>query len=179
MSIPRIVRGPVEPDLWRMAEEIFFLSAATQQFSGEKERKAFLDRWTGYYRECEPEQIYLAVLPDGEVSGYLTGCLDSRFARRLYRDIPYFSLFEDRFAEYPAHLHVNVHPKRRNCGIGSRLVKDFVGACEAAGTVGVHVVTAPGLPNVEFYRNCGFTIAVQREWRERSLLFLGRSLRRC
>lgn len=179
MSDLRIVRGPVEPDLWRMAEEIFFLSAVTQQFNGDEERQAFLDRWTGYYREYEPERIYLAVLPGGEVSGYLTGCLDSRFARRLYRDIPYYSLFEDRFAKYPAHLHVNVHPQRRSRGIGSCLVKAFVDDCEATGVAGVHVVTAPGLANVEFYQNCGFTCAVQREWRERSLLFLGRPLRCC
>lgn len=177
MSQPQVVRGPLEAGLWRKAEEIFFLSAATQQFASDETRRAFLDRWTGYYRECEPHRIYVAVLPDGGVAGYLTGCLDSRLARRLYRDVPYYALFEDQFEEYPAHLHVNVHPQWRSLGFGSRLVGAFVEDCGAACIAGVHVVTAPGLPNREFYRNCGFTIAVQRFWGERELLFLGRALR--
>jgi GNAT superfamily N-acetyltransferase len=178
MSAPHIIRGPLEAGLWRKAEEIFFLSATTQRFDSEEKRQAFLDRWTGYYREWEPQRIYLAVLGGGGVAGYLTGCRDSRLARRLYRDIPYYALFEDRFGEYPAHLHVNVHPQWRGVGVGSRLVNAFVEDCAAAHLDGVHVITAPGLPNVGFYGRCGFTHSVQRVWQERKLLFLGRSLRR-
>ncbi len=178
MTQPQIVKGPVEPRLWQMAEEVFFLSAATQQFDDAEKRRAFLDRWTGYYRDCEPQRIYLAIPPGGRVAGYLTGCMDSRTAERLYRDIPYYSLFEDQFGAYPAHLHVNVHPQCRGRGIGSRLVSAFVEDCDAAHVAGVHVVTGPGLPNVGFYRDRGFTTAVQRTWRRRELLFLGKSLRR-
>lgn len=177
MTRPQIVKGPVEPGLWRKAEEIFFLSAAPQQFDDADKRQAFLERWTGYYRDCEPQQIYVAILPDGQVAGYLTGCMDSRAAKRLYRDIPYYSLFEDQFGEYPAHLHVNVHPEWRSHGFGSRLVTAFVGGCDDARLAGVHIVTEASLPNVKFYRDCGFAAVVQRPWRRRELLLMGRSLR--
>jgi len=176
MGQPEIVRGPVEAGLWRKAEEIFFLSAA-QQFDSETDRKAFLKRWTGYYRECEPQWIYVAVLPGRKVAGYLTGCPDSRAAARLYMDIPYYSLFEDQFDEFPAHLHINVHPRWRSRGFGASLVNAFADDCGEAGIAGVHIVTAVGLSNVDFYRNCGFSVAVQRNWRKRKLLFLGRPLR--
>lgn len=177
MSGPQILRGPIEAGHWRLAEEIFFLSATTQQFDSDEERRAFLDRWTGYYRECEPQHVYVAVFPGGAVAGYLTGCVDSRLARRLYRDIPYYALFEDLFEDYPAHLHVNVHPQWRSRGVGSRLVDAFVEECGTTGTAGIHVVTAPRLPNVAFYRDNGFTATEQRIWRDRQLLFLGRPLR--
>ncbi len=178
MTAPRIVKGPVDAALWRMVEEIFFLSAAPRQFDDAASKQAFLDRWTGYYRDREPQRIYLAVRPDGRVAGYLTGCIDSCAADRLYRDIPHYSLFEDLFAAYPAHLHVNVHPRWRSRGFGARLVTAFVADCGAAGVAGVHVVTATGLRNVPFYQALGFAEAVPRPWRGRELLFLGKTLRR-
>ena len=178
MTQPRILKGPVEAGLWRMAEEIFFLSAAPQDFDDTGKKQAFLERWTGYYRDCEPQHIYVAVLPDGHAAGYLTGCIDSRAAERLYRDIPYYSLFEDQFGEYPAHLHVNVAPQWRSRGVGSRLVAAFIDDCDAARLAGVHIVTVAGLPNVRFYNTCGFATAVKRPWGQSELLFLGKSLRR-
>ncbi len=176
MSPPRIVQGPVDPSLWHMAEEIFFLSAAIRDFDGAEQERAFLERWTGYYRECEPQRIFLAVSPDGFVAGYLTGCLDSRTAERLYHDIPYYPLFADQFGDFPAHLHVNVHPLWRGRKIGSSLVNAFVEHCEAARVAGVHVVTAVGLRNVGFYQALGFASAVQRPWQDKHLQFLGKSL---
>lgn len=178
MTPPRIVKGPVEAGLWRKAEEIFFLSAAPRQFDDTAQKQAFLERWTGYYRDCEPQHTWLAIVPGGHVAGYLTGCMDSRAAGRLYRDIPYYSLFEDQFEAYPAHLHVNVAPEWRSRGVGSSLVAAFVEDCDAARLAGVHVVTGPGLPNVGFYNDCGFVAAVRRPWRQKELLFLGKSLRR-
>ena len=177
MTLPQIVKGPVEAEHWRKAEEIFFLSAATQQFDDIEKRQAYLERWTGYYRDCEPQRIYVAILPGGHVAGYLTGCMDSSAAERLYRDIPYYSLFEDQFGKFPAHLHINIHPQWRSRGFGSRLVTAFAEDCAAAELAGVHIVTGAGLPNVKFYTDCGFATAVQRRWRRRELLFLGKSLR--
>lgn len=174
-TITTLAAGAAEPGSWHAVEEIFFLSAAPRDFATPDERREFLDRWTGYYLEHEPESIFLAMGPGGRVAGYLTGCVDSRGAARLYRDIPYFGLFEDYFAAYPAHFHINCHPWFRNRGIGTRLVEAYLERCARDGVPGVHVVTAAAARNVAFYRRRGFDISVTRRWRGEELLFLATS----
>lgn len=161
---------------WRMVEEIFYLSSARQGFDSPDERQSFLERWTGYYRCDEPQHFLLAIAPNGRVAGYLSGCTDSRAARRLYSDIPYYAVFEDLFEAYPAHLHVNCHPEFRGRGVGTELVRAFVEGCRAGGLAGVHLVTSPGARNVGFYRRCGFDFSLTRSWRETALLFLAMAL---
>jgi GNAT superfamily N-acetyltransferase len=175
-TITTLAAAASEPGSWRAVEEIFFLSAAPRDFATPDDRRDFLERWTGYYRECESESIFLAIDPRGRVAGYLTGCADSCAAARLYRDIPYFGLFEDYFAAYPAHFHINCHPRFRNRGIGSRLVAAYLERCARDGLPGVHVVTAAAARNVAFYRRCGFDVSATRRWRDEELLFLAARL---
>jgi GNAT superfamily N-acetyltransferase len=166
----------IDPGLWRAVEEIFFLSAGPRDFATPEDRREFLERWTGYYRACEPEGILLALGRSGRVAGYLTGCRDSRGALRLYRDIPYFDLFEDYFEAFPAHFHINCHPRYRNKGIGTRLVTAYLERCADQGLPGVHVVTAAAARNVVFYRRCGFAVSVTRRWRGEDLMLLAARL---
>ena len=175
-TITTLAAGAVKPDSWHAVEEIFFLSAAPRDFATPNERREFLDRWTGYYLECEPENFFLAANAGGRIAGYLTGCVDSLGAARLYHDIPYFGLFEDYFAAYPAHFHINCHPRFRNRGIGSRLVAAYLERCARDGLPGVHVITAAAARNVAFYRRCGFDVSVTRRWRGEDLMFLGARL---
>jgi len=162
-------------DAWPMIEEIFFLSSSVQTFDSDDARRRFFKAWTGYYRASEPGGIYLCLTPDKRVAGYLMGCPDSRAARRLYVDIASYAVFEDRFDAYPAHFHVNCHPDHRNHGIGGRLVEAYLDDCRGKGLSGVHVVTAEGARNVDFYRRCGFETIAQRRWRDRDLVCLGRA----
>ena len=164
------------PDAWPMIEEIFFLSSSVQSFETADARQQFLDAWTGYYRESEPDGIYLCLTPDKRVTGYLMGCRDSRAASRLYGDIAAYAVFEDHFDAYPVHFHVNCHPDHRNQGIGGRLVAAFLNDCRGRGVVGAHVVTAEGARNVSFYDRCGFETVARRRWRDRDLICLGRAL---
>ncbi len=163
------------PDAWPMIEEIFFLSSSVQSFDSDDARQRFLDAWTGYYRESEPDGIYLCLTPDERVAGYLMGCRDSRAAKRLYTDIATYAVFEAQFDAYPAHFHVNCHPDHRNHGIGGRLVAGFLDDCRGEGLSGVHAVTAEGARNVGFYRRCGFETVARRRWRDRDLVCLGRA----
>ncbi len=176
VTIGTIPTGATAPGLWHAIEEIFFLSAARQDFATAEDRHDFLTRWTGYYRECEPEGVFLAMASHGRVAGYLMGCADSRGALRLYRDISHYRLFEDCFEAYPAHFHVNCHPGFRNRGIGARLVETYITHCVRAGLPGVHVVTVPGARNVSFYRRCGLDVAVTRSWQGKELLLLAARL---
>ena len=163
-------------DRWAEVAEIFFLASSKKRFRSAEEKADFLRRWTGYYREQAAEHFLLAVAPDGRLAGYLTGCLDSAAADRLYRDLPHYGLFDDRFAAFPAHFHINLHPTFRSRGLGSRLAGAFVATCREREVAGVHVVTAPDARNAEFYRRLGLTEALVRPWQGRELLFLGRRL---
>jgi len=177
ISVVPLGTGELSDQRWRMVEEIFHLSSSKQKFDSSDEKLRFLERWTGYYRQNEPQHFLLALAPDGRVAGYLSGCTDSRSARRLYSDIPYYAVFEDFFEAYPAHLHVNCHPEFRGRGVGTELVKAFIKECSACGLAGLHLVTSPGARNVSFYRRCGFDFSLSRTWRETELLFLAMALR--
>ena len=157
-------------------ERIFFESSSRTEFASEQDRLSFFERWTSYYLDHRPEYVWLWMESDGGFSGYLTGCLDSAAAGPLYESLASYTVFEDRFAEFPAHLHVNCRSARRNVGIGAGLVDTFINDCVAAGVAGVHVVTAPGARNVRFYNRVGFTERVTRAYLGRPLLFMGRRL---
>ncbi|NNN22246.1 MAG: GNAT family N-acetyltransferase [Acidimicrobiales bacterium] len=43
------------------------------------DRESFSDMWSGYYTDKEPESLFVADL-NGQVAGYLLGCLDSKKA---------------------------------------------------------------------------------------------------
>ncbi len=164
-------------ETWAGIAEIFFLSAAKQSFQSQQEKSDFLARWTGYYRDDEPESTLIAQAQDGTLAGYLTGCRNSAAAARLFRDIAYYSVFQDLFAGYPAHFHINCHPSQRGQGLGTGLAAAFIDLCAKEGREGIHVVTAPEARNVSFYRRLGFDREELRPWQERDLLFMGRKLR--
>lgn len=134
-------------------EAIFFASALRRRFTDDAERRAFLETWTGWYVREAPEDVLFWVDADGSVAGYLTGCRDSAGAAALFDTILGYGVFADRFTRFPAHLHVNVRPERRDAGIGARLIDAFARDC---GT-GLHIVTGTGARNACFYRRNGFT----------------------
>nr|WP_209763609.1 GNAT family N-acetyltransferase [Azospirillum rugosum] len=158
-------------------EEIFFLSTLRTSFASPDERASFFRTWTGWYVEQAPDDVWFAVDRDedgdGAILGYLTGCKDSAGATDLARIIPKYEVFADRFAAFPAHLHVNVRPGHRDRGVGRALVDTFAEDCRTDGLPGVHLVTGVFARNVAFYQRAGFTEATQRG----PLLFLGRRLR--
>ncbi|MCW2243012.1 GNAT family N-acetyltransferase [Azospirillum canadense] len=171
-----LVRLPSMPDraaALAALEEIFFLSTLRTNFASPEDRAAFFRTWTGWYVESAPDDVWFAVDSDGTILGYLTGCKDSAGATDLARIIPKYEVFADRFAAFPAHLHVNVRPGHRDRGVGRILVDHFAEDCRADGLPGVHLVTGVFARNVAFYQRAGFIEATQRG----PLLFLGRRLR--
>ncbi|CAO3378958.1 N-acetyltransferase family protein [Azospirillum argentinense] len=170
-----LVRLPELPDreaALAALEDIFFLSTLRKNFASAEERAAFFRTWTGWYVERAPDDLWFALAEDGAIIGYLTGCKDSAGAVDLARIIPKYEVFADRFATFPAHLHVNVRPGLRDHGVGRALVDRFAEDCRADGLPGLHLVTGVFARNVSFYQRAGFTVATQRG----PLLFLGRRL---
>jgi ribosomal protein S18 acetylase RimI-like enzyme len=162
---------------------VFFLSATKKNFANESEKKHFFEKWTAYYFDHCEEYIYVAnssdKIPSGQnrFLGYLMGTNNSRAAITWYQDrVPYYSLFEDQFELFPAHLHINCHPDARGLGIGTQMIETFVGDLKIKKSKGVHLITSPDQRNVQFYKRCGFTTTLQRPWNKAELLFMGRSI---
>jgi ribosomal protein S18 acetylase RimI-like enzyme len=58
---------------------------------------------------------------------------------------------------YPAHLHINLLPRLRGCGVGRRLMDRWLGAVRDMGAHGAHLaVGAANRRAIRFYRARGF-----------------------
>jgi ribosomal protein S18 acetylase RimI-like enzyme len=141
------------------AKDIFFETANTKTFDSEEEKQAFFMRWFGHYAGTQPEAFLFALTPDGEVCGYVAGCIDSFSAasKAIIAGIPYFTpAFCAALAAYPSHFHINVKPGLQGKGVGRLLTDRFVQICERAGSPGIHVVTGASSVAVKFYEACNF-----------------------
>ncbi|CAK0758657.1 GCN5 family acetyltransferase [Azospirillaceae bacterium] len=156
--------------------EIFFLSSSRVAFDSTDDRVRFLTRWTQFYIDHHPEDVWFWRDDDGQYAGYLTGCRNSVQATSLASAIASYTVFDDQFRDFPAHLHVNCRPDRRGVGVGAQLVERFVQDCCAESLSGVHVVTGVSARNVSFYARLGFNHRLTRHWVSHPLLFMGRRL---
>ncbi|WP_245593349.1 GNAT family N-acetyltransferase [Azospirillum halopraeferens] len=172
LRLQRLTEVANRPAALTALEDIFFRSALRRRFASAAERAAFLATWTGWYVTHAPADVWFALTDEDSVIGYLTGCRDSAGTAELFTTIPGYALFADRFAAFPAHLHINVHPDHRDRGVGARLIGAFAQDCAATGLAGIHLVTGADARNAVFYRRNGFTV----EDRRGALLFLGRPL---
>jgi GNAT superfamily N-acetyltransferase len=161
-------------DIIFQVKSIFYASSSLKDFSTPERKEAFFKRWCGDYISIFPEHFTL-MIEDKKVLGYLSGCVDSSKAISVL-EVPGFNLFNDLFATYPAHFHINFHPDSRGRGLGSQLVEGYCQDLREQGISGVHLVTSPGAANIIFYQRLGFSHEVQREFNQMTLLLMGRLL---
>lgn len=158
-------------------DSIFFQSSNTKTFASDAARAAFRERWLGRYMTHYPQWFYVALV-DGDIAGYLAGCLDDPAEVPLFADIALYKTFAMWTAKYPAHLHVNLAAANRSAGIGSQLVERFCQDARRAGSRGVHVMTGQHARNVGFYARNDFSeLAVTGEGAA-AVVFLARALQR-
>jgi ribosomal protein S18 acetylase RimI-like enzyme len=158
-------------------EEIFFLSTSQKEWTSSEARQKFFHNWTDLY--FQNPDVLIAIDPtDRQVAlGYLTGCRDSsKFREILERNIPSQLVFQDQFDRFPAHFHINCHPRARGHGVGTSLIKKYEDLLFKAQISGLHLVTSPTAQNVNFYQKLNFTEQLTRVWREAPLLFMGKKL---
>lgn len=161
-------------EILQQIRNIFFLSTSIKEFSSPERKEAFFKRWCGDFIQNEPDYFYL-MLEEKKLLGYLSGCLDSLKAKSFI-EVPGYTVFEDLFTEFPAHLHINFHPDCRGRGLGSTLVNAFIDDLQVLRIPGVHLVTSPQALNISFYRRLGFTNEIPRQFNSMSLLFMGKKL---
>ena len=132
--------------------------------------ESFADMYSGYYTDHEPESISL-VEHDGEVIGYLLGCLDSRraasatavaarhavgrllllrpgTARFIWRGVADLLRGGARGRarpfwdpRWPAHLHIDLLPAARGHGAGRLLMERWMTRLGELSVPGVHLGT--------------------------------------
>lgn len=175
VTVRRWIDTPDPPQWLPAVDAIFFDTAATKTFPSPEARAAFRGRWLGRYLEHDAGLVWLAI-SQGELAGYLVGCLEDPARTARFADIAYFTTFASTTARYPAHLHINLDARWRSAGVGSRLVAAFVSDVQAAGLPGVHVVTGAGMRNVGFYTRNGFAEVARTPWNGRDIVMLGRKL---
>jgi ribosomal protein S18 acetylase RimI-like enzyme len=155
-------------------EEIFFISSSKKDFESTEKKNLFFKRWCGDYQTFYPKEFFLAYEED-KLLGYLSGCSDSLRAQDEL-NVPGYSIFQDLFNNFPAHLHINFHPDARGKGLGSLLVNHYIKVLRKNGVKGVHLVTSPEAKNVSFYDRLGFTHTYTREFKGSPLYFMGNIL---
>lgn len=159
-----------------MLNEIFYEASSVKSFDSDEFRTAFRDRWLGRFLRLYGEHTFLAVDSAGQVIGYVVGATDDPARNELFEDIGYFAMLSDLTCLYPAHLHINVAAGARSVGVGARLIGRFCSHVAALGVSGVHVVTADGARNIEFYKRMSFDQVRRFEWQGKDLLMLARRL---
>lgn len=154
--------------------EIFFASSSVKTFSSEEKKENFFKKWCGDYKTYYPDEFFL-LMEDDRVLGYLSGVMNSSFL--IFKiETPGFLVFEDLFEKFPAHFHINLHPDERGRGAGSILVEYYFDFLRSKKIKGVHIVTSPDAKNIYFYKKLLFSFVDTREYNQRELLFMGRSL---
>jgi ribosomal protein S18 acetylase RimI-like enzyme len=151
------------------------------------DREILADVLTRYYTDFAPQYSWVAEM-DGEVVGYLTGCVDTRrYLRTMAARIVPAALLKalargclgrlgpllrrpkgdfrrtQILAEYPAHLHINFRRPYRGRGGGGELMGQFLRQAAEAGVAGVHAgVSETNTAGRRFFEKSGF-VALGRE----------------
>jgi GNAT superfamily N-acetyltransferase len=157
-------------------DPIFFKASATRSFANERARLDFRERWLGRYLARWPELVYVALGPDGEITGYIIGAHQDPAADAVFADIGYWPQIAHLTAQYPAHLHINLAPAARSLGVGTRLIEAFCADARAAGVPGVHLVTGRDSRNRSFYARNGFAEVAGLVWGGTPIVMLAKGL---
>ena len=164
------------PDLRSEVIAMFFETSAVQNFSTPQAKRDFQATWLDYYIDKEPQNVIIATADDGKAMGYITGCFNSRSAADLYNRVATYKTFEHHYGEYPAHLHINVRAPYRSLGLGGKLLMELELKCRREGVRGLHLVTAEGNRNVNFYERYGFREVARAEIKGKAQVMLGKKL---
>ena len=149
--------------------EIFFESSARSDFLSEQDKNDFYQKYLGHYLNHYEDLVWVALNDEKKCLGYLTG---ARSTDEFIPLQPHLGVFHDKFAAYPAHLHVNCHKDYRGLGIGKLLLEHFENELKKEMISGYHIVTSKGAINRRFYTKSGFEFETQAE----NLLFMGKEL---
>lgn len=149
-------------------EKIFFDSSSVQSFKDAKHKREFQNKYLNYYIETYPKDCFIA-REGQQVLAYILCCPDTLRDSFLLSVHPHLKLFEEYYKEYPAHLHINASPVSRGKGVGSQLIQALLSHL----SVSIHLITAEGERNIQFYLKNDFKELAKKEFKGAKLLLLG------
>jgi len=166
---------------YEQIRSIFFAASARREFNSIEAREEFFWRWTHPYWKHWPEQVWLLTDKNSpantNVLGYLMGSLDTqKEVEHFHNHLPSPLTFSEHFADFPAHLHINLAEQARGQGCGSRLIQHFIQKCREKHLAGLHIITNPESRNVGFYRKNGFDSEREATYKNHRLMFMARRL---
>ena len=176
ITIHRFAELDATPALIAGLDAVFFDASNTKTFDSEAARAAFRERWLGRYLTHDARFAFVAIAAEERVAGYVVGSVDDPALTPRFADTPYFAVFKDLTAAFPAHLHVNLRPEFRGQGVGGNLIERFAHEARSAGAPGLHVVTSRAARNVAFYARKGFHEAGAAGEGAGEIVFLARNL---
>ncbi|MFT3922049.1 MAG: hypothetical protein QM778_05910 [Myxococcales bacterium] len=130
------------------------------------DRESWVDMYTSYYTDEEPQSCFVAVSDSDRVLGYLLGCVDTRAARSEFSVGLRHNLVRFLWARpgtagfwwragwdvvsnvsgphrprvdpdrYPAHMHCNLLPEAHGRGVAGELFREFHGYLRAQRVAG-------------------------------------------
>lgn len=175
VSIKETTWKDLTTDQQDQLRQVFYMSSSVQEFSSSEQQSIFFQRWLGKYLDHPLSFLFCVFNKDSEVIGYCTGTTNTH---DFYGSTPPKSeaLFSHRWADFPAHLHINLSSECRGSGIGSELLNKIFSYLHKQGIAGVFIVTSPESRNVNFYRNNGFALEEMKSQGNFNLLFMGRKI---
>lgn len=158
--------------------EICLLSAVDKEFKDQREKEAFVYRWVVQYLEKFPKTSFF--YKEGQLTlGYIVGCPDTHhFIDKLdQKGLSWWpEVYPEGYDLFPVHLHINCHPEARGKGVGGKLLGHFEQECLLMGLKGIHLVSAKGMRNVQFYQRAGYREMANYHLKNTTLVFLGKNL---
>lgn len=151
---------------------IFYLTSQKKDFDNDLEKQEFANKWLTPYLDHFPEHTLVSIDKNNIVSGYLTGCPDTLNSLSNF-NFNYMNNFKHLYDKFPAHFHINVHPKFQGQGVGKQLVEQFEDGMMNLKIKGSHIVTHPNAININFYKKTGYT---NTEISDEHYFFMGKKL---
>ena len=133
------------------------------------ERNLLFTLYCHYYIDYEKENCFVAE-EDGKAVGYIISAKDNKVWKDRFTSILDSSTPEIRekglesisgylpfYAQYPAHLHIDIDPDYQRMGIGHRLMDALLAHYKNQGVKGVMLGVDPNnTKGVSFYKKYGF-----------------------
>lgn len=163
----------LRPQILQEIEDIFFESSVKKTFKTEKEKLDLKWKYLGFYLDRYPDYVWVAY--SRKVLGYCLGMPKTQ-DDELYAAQPHLKVFEEKYKDFPAHLHINCHVSARGQGIGTRLIEELEREFKSQGIKGIHLMTSSDARNRSFYQRLGYDYECELPYLNTPILMMGKKL---
>lgn len=155
---------------YEQVKDVFWETSTRREFASAEERQQFQRQYLDDYLT----QLAFVAVEDELVLGYVVGQLDTLSTELSWP--PHLNIFRAEYARFPGHLHINCRAESQGKGLGSQLLHVLESAMQSHSVKALHLLTAVGSRNVNFYKKCGYEEVCIKQWKAAQLIMLGKVL---